>query len=147
MAFCNEALFQFFEILYNSVVAQRNRPRAIRMRMRVFFCNASVRCPARMENADTRIPRRINALLKVFNLSHGARGNNFPFIQKRKARGVVSAVLKRPKPVNTDLDRVFLADVAHNAAHIYRTKTTWKKVIRPQKYCGMNAVFTPLDPP
>lgn len=77
MTLSAELIPEFRKIFDNAVVNNSKRSRAIAMRVRIFFDGESVRCPARVPNADRSFERsRHESLLEGCDFSSRALDAN-----------------------------------------------------------------------
>ena len=108
------------EVLDDAVVDDRDRARAVEVRVGVAVVGRAVGGPPGVADAGRRRPgaaprraplSRLASLPARFSVRELAVG------EQRDAGGVVAAVLQPPQPLDHDLEGRLLPDVAHDAAH------------------------------
>jgi hypothetical protein len=110
---------ELLEVLDRPVVHDGDRAAAVQVRVGVAVGRRPVGGPAGVADADRPGDLALGEhLLEVGQLAGLALHLELAVVvQDRHARAVVAAVLQPAQPVEHDLERLLVPDVAHDAAH------------------------------
>ncbi len=112
-------VFKLSVILYYTVVNYRSSSRALRMG--VFFCRLSVRCPAGMTYTQITLRRIfINFFLQFCKLASAFKNRRMSVLHNSNARGIIAPVLKTLEAFHQDRNSfITLPHIPYNSAHLF----------------------------
>jgi hypothetical protein len=119
VAFFFEFALQVHIIFNNPVVDDDDIPRAVAVRMRVFFRRPAMRGPARVPNAIGSVDGRLaNHFFQVVQLAGSAANLYLSLcVHDGDARGVIPSVFEAAKSIQNQGNNFFRADVSDDSTH------------------------------